>query len=1624
MASDEHGSDSLAEPLAGSLGEDEGLRFLAVRRPSDAANRAHAEDEARAAEDVDSESYDGRRRMGEKAAATKAKLRVLSQFAFSRFAAESSTLDVRLRVYKSGDGIEHILRMSKPVDFAHWVEQAAHAFGFETCTLREPDAGVILTSSAAIELMLLDFASHELSRKMDVVTTWTERALGRLLDLHHTSQRVRGAHEVWELACRVENHGVLFEFSELFDTLRRALADDSFELRATAAAALFALAEVERTLEKMPVADMVDDLLCAATLPSNAEADGTQLVWIIGALNRLVQTPAGSAAYVAANGVRAVLPLVRLPQAEARRAAVILYGSSLQIPSLPIDSVLEMCTRAADMVAVATGDRDALPVRTMSAFVLARAIRRATLAGIALPQTLGALLCAQAGMIVAGMEASSHLLAELDSSADGAGAEEAQAGDARAGETRWEEVQAEALLEAFQHLLWSVCGCLAHLRTPLLLPASAMPALLALALTTSRPELGLIAAGILSLAQPADALAAAASEEGLCPRLLSRLELLVQRTRLSKRHELLGAAIANWCSISAEHNALQHADSLARALQLCALLQKKSLASGRPALKGLTLALHTWLAYTAMQLSAGDALSDSRISATATPHVVGLAQELMRSTRWGTLYGTACLFGLVRGSVCEQAKHQAVNRLVGDAGGVETLKDAFEQAMESGRADTPPHWEHAVAHLASASLWLLTYSEENATRLAHVGSELLMRVAHGQQKASVQVQTMCIGVLARLMRVHYLTQALMDSGAAGVLAMIGQSAGKTGMQRVLAASALDEVSQREEFRGELADATDLTMVSLVNSRGPEGPDCEEMQLIAARSLARVSFGGRKRKLLDIGATRELVKLAKSPVASVELRELALNALLNLSGEEKNQLLIARKLIFHLAAILYAPPSDLCAQHASAICSNLATNQANRGLMYRAELVLKHAIWANLDEIDPEAALEGHARERGSGGGQSDEEDFASPARALPRPKTRAAAKRLETKQRYIKWMEDLTAHPRAPKLIARLSPSSKASRLSPTAGPPSAESSGIDGSSPPSIRLERSSLGLGGRRLAGDVSLPQLMCKPFQESWRLPGQAGRRTAHAPHALPRGYERSNFGSSSTKSSLASASHRLLPPLSARPHTALLGAEPHASGMSNSRPFTAAQQSLPLAEEEAEDGEETPLRAAAEDASGEPETAGETASERELAGDNGGGEGGGADVLILNDPSAALQMAAGAGEDALAAAIRYQRGATLGHVPSVDASDDGRHLRSSSQLLGVEESKLAFVHERWYPPVVDVDVQQAEGAETAGKDIASRARALRSKDGDKRLTIKLDPALEYASKWRFEPHDAFALGSRVPGPNDPLPLQEQDPRASMVMWRSREGSRYSQGLFAHIPLPDGELAHVYYTGRKKNAVDPGPMPTPPIPTALRDFGIDSLPLKPLSMPPGEGDVSVSKVRLSLSCPMPSEHKLPVEDVHVWYGTVPNALPLLDVEARTLVDLRAKEGRNGPYIKPWTVDDSLFAPRKKYTDAHSYWNSEKTTQRAFEIDWARMNQERFRILIDREDDTGGDDEMMEVKAVLNKHRDLVYTAFMWYGSGPGASVGAQSACCCGVPRARARKRSSLRPHLYPPLLQVCYH
>ena len=126
------------------------------------------------------------------------------------------------------------------------------------------------------------------------------------------------------------------------------------------------------------------------------------------------------------------------------------------------------------------------------------------------------------------------------------------------------------------------------------------------------------------------------------------------------------------------------------------------------------------------------------------------------------------------------------------------------------------------------------------------------------------------------------------------------------------------------------------------------------------------------------------------------------------------------------------------------------------------------------------------------------------------------------------------------------------------------------------------------------------------------------------------------------------------------------------------------------------------------------------------------------------------------------------------------------------------------------------------------------------------------------------------------------------------------------------------------------------------------------------------------------------LQVSHDDLWYGTITPESIAFGAEERLPEEVaRVPSPTPGVAVEEGpppelVLDESLYAPRKKTSDSRSYYSGPRVVGRGFEIDWSRMNQERFRRLIANEDDGGFsevDGEVAEIKEVLDRHRDNTF-------------------------------------------------
>jgi len=185
---------------------------------------------------------------------------------------------------------------------------------------------------------------------------------------------------------------------------------------------------------------------------------------------------------------------------------------------------------------------------------------------------------------------------------------------------------------------------------------------------------------------------------------------------------------------------------------------------------------------------------------------------------------------------------------------------------------------------------------------------------------------------------------------------------------------------------------------------------------------------------------------------------------------------------------------------------------------------------------------------------------------------------------------------------------------------------------------------------------------------------------------------------------------------------------------------------------------------------------------------------------------------------------------------------------------------------------------------------------------------------------------------------------------------------------------------------------------MPQTLSALGVDHLPQRTVAPHPTERDMP----RLSHSFEM----KAPTPPTVMLHGMAGPSDPgkiadepitliancMLPVVEREGLDLDLPTTTKEHSQKPppaWSLDKSIFAPRKQTSDGHSLWTTKRLLSRAFEIDWSRCNNERFRVYIsDYQRALGGGRErvdvvMKEIKDTLFQHLEVINNAFAYYAS-----------------------------------------
>ena len=134
-------------------------------------------------------------------------------------------------------------------------ERVCKEFGWNECTMLDLETGDAIDKDEHLHKVLDDFEALKESRRSDALEATLESIRIRLLSTR-SQLHFDACHALWELACRPENHDQMGK--KIFDAVSDvALRSADPRVSATAAAAVWVLAEVDRTRTRLPAGQLV-----------------------------------------------------------------------------------------------------------------------------------------------------------------------------------------------------------------------------------------------------------------------------------------------------------------------------------------------------------------------------------------------------------------------------------------------------------------------------------------------------------------------------------------------------------------------------------------------------------------------------------------------------------------------------------------------------------------------------------------------------------------------------------------------------------------------------------------------------------------------------------------------------------------------------------------------------------------------------------------------------------------------------------------------------------------------------------------------------------------------------------------------------------------------------------------------------------------------------------------------------------------------------------------------------------------------------------------------------------------------------------------------------------------------
>lgn len=305
----------------------------------------------------------------------------------------------------------------------------------------------------------------------------------------------------------------------------------------------------------------------------------------------------------------------------------------------------------------------------------------------------------------------------------------------------------------------------------------------------------------------------------------------------------------------------------------------------------------------------------------------------------------------------------------------------------------------------------------------------------------------------------------------------------------------------------------------------------------------------------------------------------------------------------------------------------------------------------------------------------------------------------------------------------------------------------------------------------------------------------------------------------------------------------------------------------------------------------------------------------------------------------------------------------------------------LHERWAPGIAALHSESRRAQ--AGPPLTWQEAYL-LKEEPLFFSVDLPVEEHYTTRFRFtgEGLSEAALASRL--------NQGARVPASMFSWQAAVGSRVGAQIACAFELSDGRSVRLYHRPVRRNwrQAERDILPLPP--DRLGALHLDTLPTPPPAPIPTRRDLPKVVQSIFMGSPSPSFHTLPVASPEVWYGTIPRegvqfgARREMEPVAAAAASASSEPEEKPPWLPVDELDMSIFGSRKRDSDGRSFYTPPTLTERSFEIDWSRLNSERFRSFLEKTDGAnieGVDNTMQEVKEVLLKHRAAIYSAYSYY-------------------------------------------